>query len=78
MRAFFDETKKGDLPGRYVPAHVRKWPYRPNKGVNVRAYQETIEPIPSPVESVPRQGELDLGIPPELAGKPSDSQRPPN
>ena len=52
--------KKGDLPGRYVPPHVRKWPNRPNEYVGVAEYQERVDPVPSPVESLPRQGELEL------------------
>lgn len=53
---------KGDLPGRYVPPHVRKWPNRPGEFVPVSEYQERTEPAAAPVENTHRQGELDLGV----------------
>jgi len=54
------KRKRGDLPGRYVPAHLRKAPNRPSEYVSVSAYQERIEPPPSPVEPAPLQGQLEL------------------
>ena len=60
---FYSSTmkrKRGRLPGRYVPAHVRKWPHRPGEYVEVSAYQERIEPPPSPVDPAPMQGEFAL------------------
>lgn len=54
--------KRGRLPGRYVPAHIRKWPHRPSEYVEVADYQERIEAPPSPVAAVPRQGELELVV----------------
>lgn len=56
------KRKKGDLPGRYVPPHIRKHPKQPSEYVNVSDYQERVEPIPSPVECIPPQGELELLI----------------
>jgi hypothetical protein len=56
----FMKRKKGDLPGRYVPRHVRKAPNRPYEYVNVSDWQEMVEPQPAPLESLPLQGELDL------------------
>lgn len=52
--------KRGDLPGRYVNAHIRKRPNRPSEYVDVSAYQEKVEPVPAKLESVPLQGKLDL------------------
>ena len=60
------KRKKGDLPGRSVPPHIRKLPNRPREYGNVSGWQETMEPVPSPLESVPLQGELDLQITAEL------------
>jgi hypothetical protein len=54
------KRKKGDLPGRYVPPHMRKWPKNPTEYVNVTAYQERIEPEPSELQLTPVQGELEL------------------
>jgi len=54
------KRKKGDLPGRYVPPHIRKAPKQPSEYVNVSEYQEHVEPPPSPVQSAALQGELDL------------------
>jgi hypothetical protein len=54
------KRKKGDLPGRYVPPHMRKWPKDPTEYVNVAAYQERIEPQPSELQLTPVQGELEL------------------
>ncbi len=55
------KRRKGELPGRYVPPHIRKWPNRPSEYVNVSEYQEAVEPPPSSLEVVPPQGELELG-----------------
>jgi hypothetical protein len=60
------KRKKGRLPGRYVPPHIRKWPHCPSEYVKVAEYQERVEPDPSPIECVPPQGELDLSIAPGL------------
>jgi len=57
------KRKKGDLLGRYVPPYVRKWPGRPGEYVDVSEYQDSVDPPPAPLEAVPRQGELDLGLP---------------
>lgn len=54
------KRKRGRLPGRYVPAHLRKWPHRPGEYVEVADYQERIEAPPSPKDAAPRQGELAL------------------
>lgn len=54
--------KRGPLPGRFVPAHVRKWPRRPGEYVEVSDYQERVAPLPSPVDAAPRQGELALVV----------------
>jgi hypothetical protein len=54
--------KKGDLPGRVVPPHMRKKPNNPSEYVDVSGWQEHVDPIPSPLEAVPPQGELDLSI----------------
>lgn len=55
--------KKGDLPGRVVPPHLRKRPNNPDEYVDVSGWQEHVEPIPSPLEAVPPEGELDLAMP---------------
>lgn len=57
------KRKKGRLPGRYVPPHIRKHPNEPGEYVNVSDYQEHVEPPPSPVEVAPPQGELELVAP---------------
>jgi hypothetical protein len=67
------KRKKGDLPGRYVPGHLRKWPHRPSEYVSVSEYQELVEPAPTPVEAVPRQGELDLVDPAETGSSPTNT-----
>jgi hypothetical protein len=54
------KRKKGVLPGRYVPPHIRKWPNRPRDYVNVAAYQEQVEPIPAKTDVLPRQMEFDF------------------
>jgi hypothetical protein len=54
------KKKKGDLPGRYVLPHIRKWPNHPERYVNVAAYQEKVDPVPSPLITVPPQGELEF------------------
>jgi hypothetical protein len=59
-RHYTMKRKKGDLPGRYVPPHMRKWPKDPTEYVNVAAYQERIEPQPSELQLTPVQGELEL------------------
>jgi hypothetical protein len=61
--------RRGRLPGRYVPAHVRKWPHRPGEYVEVSDYQEHIDPPASRVEAVPKQGEL------ALAAEESDDEK---
>ena len=58
------KRKKGDLPGRFVPAHIRKAPNRPDDYVNVSAYQEQIDPPPSEYERETLQGELELTVNP--------------
>jgi hypothetical protein len=58
------KRKKGDLPGRFVPAHIRKAQNRPNKYINVCAYQEQIDPPPSEYDCEAPQGELDLIVNP--------------
>jgi hypothetical protein len=55
--------KKGDLPGRVVFPHMRKKPNNPSEYLDVSGWQEHVEPIPSPLEAIPPQGELDLLIP---------------
>jgi hypothetical protein len=67
------KRKKGDLPGRYVPGHLRKWPHRPSEYVSVSEYQEHVEPASSPVEETPRQGELDFVDPPETGNSPAST-----
>jgi hypothetical protein len=69
------KRKPGDLPGRYVPPHIRKWPNRPCEYVNVAEYQEHVEPPPSRLQPVAQQGELDLVTEPEQEQKPNP---PPN
>jgi hypothetical protein len=56
--------KKGDLLGRYVPPHIRKWPRHPGEYVNVAAYQEHVDPTPAKTDMLPPQMELDLPDPP--------------
>lgn len=60
----FMKRKKGDLPGRFVPAHIRKAPNRPNEYINVCSYQEQIDPPPSEYEREAPQGEFDLIVNP--------------
>lgn len=60
------KRKKGDLPGRFVPAHIRKAPNRGNEYVNVSAYQEQIDPPPSEHEHETHQGELELIVNPNV------------
>lgn len=52
--------KRGNLPGRYVSAHLRRWPERREEYVSVRAYQERIEPPPSDTTAVFKQSEMNL------------------
>ena len=54
--------RKGDLPGRYVPPHMRKRANNPSEYVDISGWQEHVEPIPSPVETIPPQGELELVV----------------
>jgi hypothetical protein len=54
------KRKKGELPGRYVPPYIRKWPNRHSDYVNVGAYQEQIEPIPAKTDVLPPQIEFDF------------------
>ena len=54
------KRRKGDLPGRFVSAYVRKHPNEPGEYVNVSEYQERVAPVPSPVEATPPQGEFEL------------------
>jgi hypothetical protein len=62
------KRKKGDLPGRYVNAHLRKWPNHPGEYVDVAAYQEKVSPAPSNTIADSPQGEF------ELIAAPKDSQ----
>jgi hypothetical protein len=55
--------KKGDLPGRYVPPHIRKWPRRPWEYTNVAAYQEHVDPIPAETDAHPPQLEFNFRQP---------------
>jgi hypothetical protein len=52
--------RRGPLPGRYVPPHIRKWPHRPWDYVNVAAYQEHVNPMPAKTIAAPPQLEFDL------------------
>ncbi|HEV7880807.1 hypothetical protein [Bradyrhizobium sp.] len=52
--------KKGDLPGRYVPPHIRKCPKYPGEYVNVAAYQEHVDPTPAKTDAPPPQIEFDF------------------
>jgi hypothetical protein len=54
--------RTGNLMGRYVPDHLRKWPSRSGEYVSVSAYQEKIEAFPSRKASPPQQYELNLEI----------------
>jgi hypothetical protein len=63
---------KGDLPGRYVPPYIRKRRKQPREYENVSGYQEHVEPPPSPLESISRQGEFDLPTPAEEGEKDPD------
>jgi hypothetical protein len=63
--AFFDGAfvvgrKKGDLPGRFVNAYLRKNPHQPGEYVNVAEYQERVEANLSKLELADPQGKLDL------------------
>jgi hypothetical protein len=51
---------KGDLPGRFVNAYIRKWPNRHGEYLDVAAYQERMQPPPSEQQIASLQGELDL------------------
>jgi hypothetical protein len=52
------KRRKGDLPGRYVPPHIRKWPNKPYEYLNIAAYQEHVEPIPAESTTLPLQMEF--------------------
>jgi hypothetical protein len=54
--------RKGDLPGRVVPPHMRKKPNNSSEYGDISGWQEHVEPIPSPVETIPPQGELELVV----------------
>jgi hypothetical protein len=54
------KKQKGDLPGRYVPPYIRKWPHKPYEYVNVAAYQEHVDPAPVPTTVQPPQIEFDF------------------
>jgi hypothetical protein len=54
------KKRKGELPGRYVPPHIRKWPNRPRDYLNVTAYQERVDPIPAETDVLPPQMEFDF------------------
>jgi hypothetical protein len=71
------KRKKGDLPGRYVPPHMRKWPKDPTEYVNVAAYQERLEPQPSELQLTPVQGELELIVTSSEQGD-SNKRNPPS
>lgn len=72
------KRKKGDLPGRYVPPHIRRWPHRLGDYVNVAEYQERVEPTPSPLQPLQVQGELDLDLEAaEVSRKDDDVSRTP-
>jgi hypothetical protein len=60
VRSFSVTRKKGQLPGRYVPPHIRKWPSRPRDYINVAAYQEHVDPIPAETDALPPQLEFDF------------------
>ena len=57
------QRKRGHLPGRYVPAHMRRWPGQAGEYLNVCAYQERIKLPPSETARVNPQGELKLTYP---------------
>lgn len=57
------KKRKGNLPGRYVGAHLRKHPKHPSEYVDVSAYQEKEEPAPAKFENPPVQKELELKRP---------------
>lgn len=70
------KRRRGDLPGRYVPPHLRKWPNWPCEYLNVSEYQERVEPPPSPMQAVTPQGELDLETDPQQEQKDDDREDP--
>jgi hypothetical protein len=53
------KRRRGNLPGRYVSAHLRKNPYEPGQYIDVAAYQERITPTPSPTELVSPQADFE-------------------
>jgi hypothetical protein len=57
------KRKKGDLPGRYVPPHIRRRPNHRSEYVNVAAYQEHVDPPPAQTDILPPQMELDFPDP---------------
>jgi hypothetical protein len=54
--------KKGDLPGRFVNAYLRKNPHQRGEYVNVAEYQERVEVNPSKLELVDPQGKFELSV----------------
>jgi hypothetical protein len=70
--------KKGDLPGRFVNAHIRKNPNQPREYVNVAEYQERVEATPSKLAPVDPQGKLDLTVNPEHSSLSSNEDQPIN
>lgn len=58
LETYMVKRRKGDLPGRYVPPHIRKWPNRPYEYLNVTAYQEHVEPIPAETDVLALQMEF--------------------
>ena len=67
--------KKGDLPGRFVNAYLRKNPRQPREYVNVAEYQERVEVNPSKIAMVDPQGKLDLAVNLEPAADADDSAK---
>lgn len=53
------KRRKGNLPGRYVPAHLRRSRYHPGEYDEVSAYQERVQPLPAKTELLPPQGDFD-------------------
>jgi hypothetical protein len=56
--------RKGELPGRFVNAYLRKSRNQPGAYENVAEYQERVEVTPSKLASVDPQGKLDLSVDP--------------
>jgi hypothetical protein len=53
------KRKRGNLPGRYVPAHLRRSRYHPGEYDEVSAYQERTQPPPSKTELLRPQGDFE-------------------